>query len=172
MNYNEHHTLTHSTKILSVFDYIDYNYTTGELFLKKNKRRLLPNEDNMVIVSVDNIRIKMKYDRLCWSIYHKTALIPDQVIFHKDLNDSNNKISNLCVVPKKEYSKIKEALKNISGDLRIIPHHSDAFSCVLEYRSAGRIRREVIEDVSVARKKMLKLQLKYLKYLSKYITTD
>lgn len=157
--------------ISEISEHLEYIPSTGDIFVLKDKvrhRKLLPNEDHIVITNVNSIRLKIKYDRLVWCLVHKHQPTSLEVVFHKDLDIYNNKLNNLILITKKEYFVIQESLKNLSGNLKITPHLKDAFSYVLEYKHRGRVKREVISDISIARKKFTKLQLKFIKILGKY----
>lgn len=160
---------------VDVLKYIEYNPVTGELFLNRSngtRRKLIPDENLMVITSIDKYRIKMKYNRLCWCIMNKKDIPSDSTIFHKDLDEMNFKGSNLCLMHKDTYKEVQESIKNISGALKIVAHHSDAFCYVLEYRNDGKVHREVFHDVLMARRKLQKLQLRFVKIISKHTLTD
>lgn len=160
---------------MQVINHIEYNPNTGELFVLKNSkpyRKIYANEDDTVIISINKTQIKMKYDRLVWCIFHKVLLKPTEVVFHKDLDQNNNRINNLCIISKSLHAQILEAMKNLSGTLRLIPHQTDAFCYVLEYKDKGRLKREVISDIVIARKKLLKMQIRYIKFVSQYVLTE
>ena len=160
---------------LDVLNSLECSPTTGEVFILKNNqrvRKLIPDEENTVSVTINKSKIKMKYDKLVWCSYYKEVPPDDHVVFHKDLDEKNNKINNLCLLPKKINAKIMEAMKNLSGALRLIPHPTDAFSYVLEYRQDSRVKKEVIQDITVAKRKLLKMQLRYIKFISAYVLTS
>lgn len=162
-------------KLNKILEHIECNHSTGELFVLKNNKRyrkIVPNEDNIAIVSINKTKIKMKYDRLVWCVVYKTNLSTNEVVFHKDLDDENCKVNNLSLIDKSLHFKILEAMKNINGALRLIPHPTDVFCYVLEYKQSGRLRKEVISDITVARKKLLRMQLRYIKFVSKYVLTN
>jgi hypothetical protein len=139
-------------QISEISEHLEYIPTTGDIFVLKDKvryRKLLPNEEHMVITNVNSIRLKIKYDRLVWCLVHNYYPTSTEVVFHKDLDIYNNRLNNLILITKKEYFVIQESLKNLSGNLKITPHSRDAFSYVLEYKYKGRIKREVISDITI-----------------------
>ncbi len=155
-------------------DLFEYDMQNNALFVLKNKvrhRQVFPDENMNICVLADNIKIRMKYSILVWSVVHKRRLKPNEVIFHKDLDESNNCIYNLVVMTKKERFKIKEGLKNITGTLRLLPHPSDSYRYILEYRENGRLRRETFEDIVPAKKKLARMQVKIIKFLGKYVVS-
>ncbi len=161
-----------------LINYIYYDAQTGELFsLSKHlphrpDRKLVPNEDNRITSTVQGHSLKIKADRLIWFIAYGKQPTRRQVIFHKNLDELDNRLHNLTILAKREYQQLVEAMKNISGDLRLLPHATDAFSYVLYYKLNGRIHKEVIADITVARRKFTRLQLKFVKLISKYTISD
>lgn len=160
------------TKLLP---HVEYESDTGNLYLvKDNKRfkRLLPDENNLLHTSIQGTRIKIKFNRFIWFVLYKELLSSEDTILHKDLDDTNFRRNNLTKVPKKVYFEILQAMKNLSGSLRLIPHPTDAFACILEFKHEGRIKRETISDISVARKKLLHMQIRYIKFLGRYVVSE
>lgn len=161
-----------------LLQFIHYDACAGELYClgrtdpPRPERKLVPNEDNKITSTIHGNSLKIKADRLCWFIAHGKQPTRNQVIFHKNLDQLDNRINNLVLIPKREYLRLVEAMKNISGALRLIPHASDAFSYVLYYKMQGRLQKEVVQDVTVARRKFNKLQLKFVKLISKYTVSD
>lgn len=153
---------------------LKYIPSTGELLAVKNRssRVLVPDETNRLLTTVNGYKLKMKADRLIWFIVH--GVLPDksQIVFHKNLDERDNRLNNLILMPSREYYNIIEAMKNISGALRLLPHATDMFSYVLQYRLRGRLKSEVIQDITVAKKKLTRLQLKYVKLISKYTISE
>lgn len=159
-------------QISQIKSHLEYDPDSGCVYVLKNNmrnRQLIPNEDMNIIVRLDKTILKMKFDRLIWCIYYGIKPKHNEVVFHKDLDPDNTKINNLILISSTENFKILEALKNLSGALRIIPHPTDAFSYVLEYKNEGRTKKELIKDVTIAKRKLLKMQLKYIKFLGKYV---
>jgi len=166
------------THLKDLIKFIYYDAYNGELYsLSKGdpprpERKLQPNEDNKITSTIHGCSLKIKADRLIWYIVYGKQPNRNQVIFHKNLDDLDNSLNNLIILPKKEYLRLVEAMKNISGALRMIPHSSDAFSYVLTYKMNGRTQREVVQDITIARRKFNKLQLKFVKLISKYTVSD
>lgn len=159
---------------MNIEDNFEYDYHDSCVYvLKDNKRyRKVKPDDNMISnVMINGEKIRMKYSSLVWLVVHKVRPTKDQVIFHKDLDETNCTIENLVLISKKEKSKISEAMKNITGSLRLIPHPTDVFSYVLEYRENGRLKREVIADIVPAKKKLMQLRIKIIKFLNKYVVS-
>lgn len=164
--------------LTELLPYLKYNPSTGELSTEcqntKNKkiRKLVPDETNRLITTVNGYKLKIKADRLIWFITHGVLPAKSDVIFHKNLDETDNRLNNLVLLTSKEYSSIIEAMKNISGALKLLPHATDMFSYVLYYRLKGRLKSEVIQDITVAKKKLTRMQLKYVKLISKYTVSD
>lgn len=158
--------------------FIYYDACRGELYCLGNtepprpERRLSPNEDNRILTTIHGAKLKIKADRLIWFIAYGKQPQRNQVVFHKNLDELDNRLNNLVLLPKREYLRLVEAMKNISGDLKLSLHPTDAFSYVLHYKLNGRVQKEVVQDVTVARRKFNKLQLRFVKLISKYTVSD
>lgn len=155
--------------------HLKYDPASGDIFILKNSkptRKLIPDEFGKIETTVLGKRLAMKADRLIWFIVYGKQPTRKQVVFHKNLNEADNRINNLSLLSKKDHQQIIEAMKNISGTLRLIPHATDAFSYVLQYKLNGRARSEVICDITVARRKLVKLQLKFVKIISKFTISE
>lgn len=168
-------------KIISLKElikFIYYDASKGTLFsLSKHlphhpERELIPDETNRIITTVLGHRLKIKADRLAWFIATGKQPQRHQLIFHKNLDESDNRLHNLVLLNKTEHLQLVEAMKNISGDLRLIPHSTDMFSYVLIFKHHGRVHREVVQDITVARRKFTRLQLKFVKLISRYTVSD
>lgn len=152
-----------------------YNPLTGEFTVVSPSgdiRKVLPDEDNKIQTTIQGNRLSIKADRLAWFI--STGIQPArfEVVFHKNLDPCDNRLHNLVLLQKKEHMQLQEAMKNISGALRLVPHPNDMFSYLLYYKHNGRMHREVVQDIAIARRKFNKLQLKCVKLISKYTVSD
>lgn len=167
-----------SLQLKDLLKFIYYDACAGELYCLGNtepprpERRLVPNEDNRVLTTIHGAKLKIKADRLIWFIVYGKQPNRKQVVFHRNLDELDNRLINLVLIPRREYQRLVEAMKNISGDLRLIPHATDAFSYVLIYKLNGRLQKEVVQDITVARRKFNKLQLKFVKLISRYTVSD
>ncbi len=156
-----------------MFDNLSYNKDTGELFLTTPKgiKQIIPNL-NFVQFTINNKRYKFKYTNLIWYLVHGVKPSVTEKIFHKDLDENNYKLNNLVKISTKLYFQLKEALDNLHYNLKLYPHPKDSYSYILEYKQKGRLRKEIISDIGIARKKMLKLQLRIVKFTSAYVITS
>lgn len=157
-------------ELRDIFMYIP---STGEVYInKKNQtKKILPDEDGNLNVVVDKKRIKMKYSFFVWCLISGAKPNKNETIWFKDLDQNNFAFNNLMLVQKDLYSKLIEAMKNLSGDIKLYPHPSDGFSYVLEYRQGGRTKKDVYGDITIARKEQVKLKLSCAKFLSIYTIT-
>lgn len=157
----------------SLYSVLKYEASTGNLYVCSagKQRRLFPNESGMIDTTIQGKKLKSKLNKIIWELVHNKEVPIDHVVFHKNMQENDYRLSNLQLLPKKTYNTIMEAMKNLSGALRIIPHPTDAFSYILEFKDKGRQKREVLYDISVARKKLLKMQLRYIKIVGRYVIT-
>ena len=165
--------------------YLQYNPDTGIITVQSininnqsKHRKLIPDEEGMIntTVKIDtavkSTKLKIKCNKLIWYLMYNKLPRVNQIVLHRNLDSEDYKLSNLCLVQKAEYYTLQESLKNLQGALKLHQHPTDIFSYVLEYRESGRLRREVVSDVVVARKKYSKLRFKFIKFIAKYVLTE
>lgn len=154
---------------------LEYDPGTGNVLLKKNKRVLAPDDDGIVTVfdrSAKPKSKKYKLERIAFFLAYGIFPSDTQKVLHKNLDSKDNRLKNLTLVSRSVFKQIKEADKNISGGIRMVPHSSDQFAYVLSWYEAGAERSKTIQDIVVAKRELLKLQLKYSKILTKYCNFD
>ncbi len=157
-------------KISRLNELVEYNPLTGEIFNRKAKRKLYPDEFGMVTIYDGAIKSRTKYklDRLCWQLGNNKELKPKQKVLHKNLVQSDNRLTNLKLVPAGVYNKIQEAAKNLNGALRVIQHPSDMYNYLVVYFLDKIEKRELKPDIISAQQRLIQLQLVNAKVLSKY----
>jgi hypothetical protein len=156
-------------------DLINYDPMLGAFFLLKGNvpyRQIFPDEEGYLIFYKKGKKYKIKANKTAIELGNNKLVPKDKVVLHKNLDTSNYKLQNLTTVTRKVHNSIKEAQRNLSGTLRIVPHAQDMFSYVLHWREEGKDRILVVQDIVVARRMFNKLQLKYAKILSKYCIFD
>lgn len=154
-------------------EHLRYVQNTGELFLitPKGTRQIFPNENN-VQFTIDKTKVKLKYTNLIWCLVYGIKPSATEKVFHKDLDESNYKLNNLVLISTELYFQLKEAIDNLQFNLKLYNHPKDSYVYVLEYKCNGRIKKENISDLNIARKKKLKLQLKLMKFISAYVVSQ
>lgn len=154
---------------------LNYSPLDGTFHIVKDGkpyRKLFPDEDGYLIFYKKGKKYKLKANRVAIELGNALVVPKDKVVLHKNLDSSDYRLQNLRLVSRKVNNVIKEAHRNLSGALRIVPHHQDMFSYVLCWREEGKDRLLVIQDIVVVRRLYVKLQLKYAKILSKYCIFD
>jgi hypothetical protein len=147
---------------------IRYDYREGLLYLVKTNKVIIPDDENKVYFGYDNKRYVVNSGKLCYEILHGCSIPENHRLIFKDLNKRNLKGNNLAIIPSEQYKEVQEALKNLSGWLRLGTHSKCMYSYVLEYRLGGKPVKRVIDDVVIAKRELLKMQLKFTKIVSKY----
>jgi len=153
---------------------LDYDPSTGKVYTKKG-RQLTPDQDGLVVVfdSKANTRsVKHKLEKVAYYLAFGDYPRQDQKVLHRNLDENDNSAKNLSIVSRSVYRQIKEAHKNLTGGIHMIPHGIDQFSYVLKWFDSGVEKSKIIQDIVIARKVQLKLQLKYSKILTKYCVFD
>jgi hypothetical protein len=161
-------------KIEDLQKLISFN-KSGVFSIKKNNqihRRIFPDEDGYLRFYQAGKKYKLKANKIAWELSYNEEIPQDKVVIHKNLDFDDYRLQNLMLVTRVIHNAIKEAQRNLSGALRLVPHATDAFSYILMWRQDGKDKTRVVQDIVVARKLYAKLQLKYAKILSKWCVFD
>lgn len=151
-----------------------YNPSTGELSNCKNNRKRYPCPDGFITLycGVSKKKYKIKASTACWELGNDKSLPKNSRVLHRNLDSTDNRLVNLLAVTRNTHRKLLEARRNLSGHLRLVPHPDDQYALLVLYLRDGIERREVAHDLMFARKRLLVLQLKFAKLLSKYCLFD
>lgn len=154
---------------------LHYEILTGRFFIKKNAdlvREIFPTEEGYLMFYRQGKRIKLKANKVAIEIVTGDKVPDEKSVLHKNLDENDYRLQNLKVIPRLAYLAVKEAQRNLSGALKLLPHPDDMFCYILNWKESGKDRRKVIKDVVIAKRTYNKLQLKYAKILSKYCVFD
>lgn len=154
---------------------ISYDPIQGAFFLLKNAnpyRQVFPDAEGYLIFYKKGKKYKLKASKLAVELGNNIQVHKDKIVLHKNLDTTDFRLQNLTLVTRKTFNSIKEAQRNLSYYLKLVPHTQDVFSYVLNWREEGKDRVLVVQDIVVARRLFNKLQLKYAKILSKYCIFD
>ena len=121
--------------------------------------------------NISGALVKKNAKILAYEVLHDCFVVGKTVYF-KDLNTSNFKGSNLGCIRKEEYLRLKDALRNLNGFLKIVPHKTDAYVYVVKYRNNSKVCSIICHDIIQAHKIKRRIQIKSSKILSKYLTSD
>jgi hypothetical protein len=149
---------------------LTYDQHTGSFF--RDSKQLYKDDLGFIqyLCSSRHKIIRKKALILSW-IFLYGAVPKGNIVYPKDLNPDNNRGNNLGCLPKQEYLKIKDALLNTNGAIRLVPHPVDVWVYILKYRENGKVKTKVQQDVIEGLKNKRKIMLKNLKILSKYMKT-
>ena len=156
-------------------DLLEYCPETGKVTIKKSKRVLTPDHDGIVVIFDSKAKPKTrKYKLERIAFYLAFSIFPreDQRVLHKNLDSEDNRIQNLALVSRSVFRQIKEAHRNLTGGIHLTPHATDQFAYILRWYEGGVEKAKTIQDIVIARRQQLKLQLKYSKILTKYCVFD
>ena len=151
-----------------------YDPQTGIVRLRKSNRQLMPDAYGMISIYVhaEVKNYKFKLDKLSYELGYERRVPSTHKVLHKNLDEADNRLVNLTTVHRATYRKITEAARNLNGALRIVPHPEDQFSYFVEHYQNCTLKRQLIQDVTLAKKQVLKLQLKFAKFLNRYCVFD
>jgi hypothetical protein len=138
--------------------------------MRATNRKVLPDADGVVVIwdKQEKRKVKFKHDRLCWVLGNNKRLRKNQRILHKNLNSDDNRLVNLTAVSLAVFAKVKEAERNLRGELKIVPHATDQWDFCVHYFENKLKRSERYCDIIAAQQRFLVLQLKYAKVLTTY----
>jgi len=162
----------------SYLKHIEYDLLTGSFFLLKTtsggttKRQIFPNDDGYLLFYREGSKYKLKANRLALELGTAKLLDQNKLVLHKNLDVNDYRLQNLCAVTRAVYKKVKEAHRNLNGALRLVPHTTDAFSYVVQWKEDNKQMQQVVQDIVVAKRLFTKLQLRFAKLLSKYCVFD
>ena len=150
---------------------LTYNPKNGEVRVRKSNKLLQADHDGLVYVFDSQSKpksVKYKLDKLAF--YFLTGSFPSesQKILHKNLDESDNRATNLAVVSRGVFNKINEAVKNLDYGIKLVNHPTDQLSYIVLWYESGVERSRVIQDVVIAKRMKTRLQLKFSKFLTKY----
>ena len=151
-----------------------YDPVTGVIQNKKSKRQMQQDEYGFIVVYDNNLkkRSKIKAAKVAWELGNDKELPKDKRIIHKNLIETDTKLANLGLITRNQYRQLQEAIRNLGGNVRLLPHPEDQFSYIIRYQLNGKEKREVRYDIGAASSKYLQLQLKFAKILNKYCLFD
>lgn len=155
--------------------HLSYSPLDGAFFLLKHHvhyRRIFPDEYGVIFFVREGKKYKIKANRFAIESISGKPLPANKAILHKNLDKADYRLCNLKVVPNATLLAVKEAHRNLSGHLRLIPHQNDTFSYTLCWREGSKERFKVLHDIVVAKRMFNKLQLKFAKVLSRYCVFD
>lgn len=154
---------------------LEYEPETGKVTIIRNKRVLTPDPDGIVVIFDSKAKPKTrkyKLERIAFYLAFSFFPREDQRVLHKNLDPEDNRIQNLALVSRTVFRHIKEAHRNLTGGIHLVPHATDQFAYILKWFEDGTERSRIIQDIVIARRQQLKLQLKYSKILTKFCVFD
>lgn len=153
---------------------LEYNPLSGEVFRSKSKRLLTADAEGLVVIfdSFEKKSYRLKLDRIAYTLGYGTSPKETERVLHKNLDSTDNSLKNLALVSRAVFIKIKEAAKNLSGGIRMLPHATDQFSYVVSWFEKGIEKSRVLADIVSAKRLVLRLQLQNSKVLTRYCLFD
>lgn len=161
-------------KVERLLELLSYDPVDGTIFSMKTKKRLFPDEEGCVGVYDNKInkRYKFKYNRLCWILGNKKIPTSSDKLIHRNMNEHDCSLCNLHILPNEEYKVYKNAVKNLSGGIRVSVHPTDMYSYRVHWYESGIEKTQTVADIVVAKRLEMKLKLRFNKILTKFCYTD
>lgn len=139
----------------------------------KGDKQLNPDVNGFVsILLPSSKRMKLKLDKLCYFL--GTGIMPgkDHKILHKNLDEEDCSLRNLVLVHSSDFRRVKEAVKNLEGGIKLQQHPVDKLAHKVTWYEGGIQRSKVIHDIVPARRFETRLKLKFSKILTSYCIFD
>lgn len=151
-----------------------YEPSTGTIRSLKNNRKIFPDEELNAVIWVSSAKklIKIKFDKLCYYLGHGNLPDKNQRLLHKNLDETDNRLANLVIVPKDKYYELKEAIQNIEGLLKVTPHKQDQYMFVVQYKQGKKTEKINCNDIIAAQEQERKLRFKFIKFITQYYNVD
>lgn len=155
-----------------------YEPTTGSFYRKENEAvpnyyKVFPDELKRIQVAFTANR-KYTYKgaaNLAWEFIN--GPIPEgYVLYFKNMDKEDLRANNLGIVTKDEYKKIKDALYNLQGSLKIIPDKKEVYTYKVKYKENGYNKIRSFQDCIAAKKFHKEVMLKSVRELGKYAITQ
>lgn len=154
-----------------------YVFSTGQFYRlsdnPENTRRIFPDENGLLnyYCFKEKKSIKKKAITLAWELLNCKSLPNNSINYFKDLNPENYKGSNIGLISKVNYKKLKDALYNLEHGVKLIPHKSDMFVYILKFKSEGKLVQTTFHDISLALKMKRKVILRSSKIITKWVVS-
>lgn len=160
-------------KLERLKDILKYDPVTGEVRNLRN-RLICPDEDGYVVISDPGTKNKKKFrfPYLCYGLGNDRMPVGSEKIIHRNLNKSDTSLCNLLLVSNEEYKKYKNALRNLTGGIRLSLHPIDVYCYKVHWLEGTLEKTQVVYDIVIAKKLETKLRLRFSKILTKYCYSE
>ena len=154
-----------------------YDYNNG-LFYRLNAdgskdRRLVTDFFDMItyVCAFTKKNVKKKAAVLAWEIMNG-KLPKDHKVYQKDFNRNNYQLYNIGCVSARKFVSITDAVYNLKGGVRVVPHPNDAYIYFVQYKVQGKIKRKRCHDIVQALRIKRMVQINSTKVLGRYTLTN
>lgn len=108
---------------------------------------------------------------LAWEFIHNTEIPKGYAIYFKDLNKENLLPSNLGIISTEDRKLLRDAIRNINGELKITPNPTEVYTYRVKYRSGGMAVSYCFDDAIAAKDYYKKIEEQSTRFISKYEST-
>lgn len=153
---------------------VSYDPATGIVRMKRNNRPVYADYEGMVSIWISSQKklLKIRLDKLCYYLAYTKLPNKFERLLHKNLDENDNSLKNLAVVPRDKFLEIKEAILNLESLLKIIPHKYDQYMYVVQYKQGKKFDKILCNDIIAAQEEERKLRLMFIKLITKYCNTS
>jgi hypothetical protein len=162
----------------SILPQVAYDPINGKFYrVRKNSEvatEVFPDETGKLFIapSVNQKKLLMKAIKVAWIILNSKEVPNTHTVYAKNFDTTDCRAFNIGILPNEDFAKLREAFNNIHRDLKIKPHKTDQYSCVIQFRENGILRKLICADVIQAKKLQRRLLVKYTKIVGKYLSTE
>lgn len=144
----------------------------GYFFYKRNNRKITVDDFGAVSIKLANGKtIKIKAAILAASFLFNNY-DENLHVFTKDMDVRNISAPNLKLITKDDWRDVKDAWKNLSGNLKIKQNQNNLHAYIVFWTEKGKSKRKQIEDFMLANKFFRQKLLENAKMLHKYCVFD
>jgi len=162
----------------STFPNIAYDLLNGTFWRidRKTKAttRELPLDDSMRVPcwsALTGKNTNRKGAILAWEMLNGKELPPEHVVYFKNLNEEDLRGYNLGAVTKLEYTKIRDALQNLKGYAKLIPHATEVYSYKVRFKQGGFSTHQSFHDITAAKNFHRMLVINSTVLLNRYLVS-
>lgn len=145
-----------------------YDPVSGKLFNLRTSREVIPSEyetNPKACFRYNSKVFTVLIHSVCWLLHY--GQWPSDIVFHRDFNKTNNKITNLMVINRRDNYKLISAYNNLTKycDIKAHSKYNDIY--LVRHLSNGRLKHEKYEDYGFAKDAAEKLKNNYRRLIIK-----
>lgn len=110
--------------------------------------------------------------QLAWEFISGSPVPEVYVIYFKNLDNEDFTAGNIGIISKVDFKKVKDAMYNLQGSLKIIPDTREVYTYKVKYKEGGVNKIKCFQDCIAAKKFHKEVLLRSVRELGKYAITQ